>query len=100
MVGVRGDVGDQFGAHQLEREAGHLLAEVATKRRGGHRGKHALADQGGEHSGVASDRRTTLGVGEQHTMALIQERSYALPHVSLDVRRGRLDQQPRSATEP
>ena len=70
MVGVRGHVLDQFRAQQLEREASHLLAEMAAKGSGGHRGEHPFAHQRGEHAGVAPEGRTALGVGEQHPMAL------------------------------
>ena len=73
MVGVRGHVVDQFRAQKLEREAGHLLAEVATKRGGGHRGEHPFAHQRGQDTRVAPERRTALRVGEQDAMALVEK---------------------------
>ena len=91
---------DQFRAQQLEREAGHLLAEMAAKGGRGHRGEHPLAHQRCERAWVAPERRTALRVGEQHPMSPLQERRQKPLHVGLDRSRRRLDEQPRAVAEP
>ena len=99
VVCIGGHVVDQFRAQQLEREAGDVLAEVAAKGSRRDRGQHALAHQRGEHPGVLAEGRAALRVGEQHAVALADERHHQLLDVVLDRSRRRLDEQPRPTAE-